>query len=203
MNDLVVDLVEKGGYWGIAFLSALENVFPPIPSELIMGLGGIEAGQGSLNIWLVILAGSIGTLFGNYFWYWVGWRYDQLQLTGFIHRHGRWLTLDTRDVERLDALFNRYGLGIIFVARFLPAIRTMISLPAGLFNMPLWKFTIATFIGSLIWNGALAAMGYWLGRRFHDIDAWLGIATWVVIGVMAAAYIWRVATWTPRGNDAS
>lgn len=201
MNDLIVRMIEQGGYWAIALLAALENIFPPIPSELIMGLGGIDAGQGHFNIWIVILAGTVGTVIGNYFWYWIGWRYDQAKLRGFIGKYGRWLTLDYGDVEKLSRLFVKYGFGIIFVARFIPAIRTMISLPAGLFDMRHSTFFLATFAGSFIWNGALAWAGYWLGSTFSEIDDYLGIITWVVVGVMAVAYVWRVARWTPRGED--
>jgi membrane protein DedA with SNARE-associated domain len=201
MNDWIVDLIEQGGYLGILFLAALENIFPPIPSELIMGLGGIDAGQGQFNLWLVILAGTVGTVIGNYFWYWLGWRFDRDQLDDFIRKHGRWFTLDRGDVAKLDRLFTHYGFGIIFVARFVPGIRTMISLPAGLFDMPHWKFFVATFAGSFIWNAAWASGGYFLGARVKEIDSYLGPLTWVVIGALLAVYLWRVLTWTPSGQQ--
>ena len=131
MTDWVLRLIDAGGYWGIGLLMVLENVFPPIPSELIMGIGGIRVGQGRMAMEWLLLAGTVGTTLGNYFWYLVGHILGFHRLKPLVDRYGRWATLEWRDVEALDRLFGKYGQIVVFVFRFLPAFRTMVSLPAG------------------------------------------------------------------------
>ncbi len=135
MTDWILHLIDAGGYWGIGFLMVLENIFPPIPSELIMGIGGIRVGQGRMEMLPLLIAGTIGTTIGNYFWYLVGAKLGIARLKPLVVRYGRWATLEWRDVEALDNIFLRYGQIVVFVFRFMPAFRTMISLPAGLFRM--------------------------------------------------------------------
>src|SRR3546814_10821000 len=117
--------------WSSDVCSSDLNVFPPIPSEVIMALGGIAAAQGRFDFWTLIAVAVVGTTLGNWVWYgigrWIGYR----RLKPFIDRHGRWLTLDWREVERLHEGFLRFGPGIVFAARFMPVARTMVSLPAG------------------------------------------------------------------------
>ena len=195
MADWVVRLIDAGGYWGIAFLMVLENVFPPIPSELIMGIGGIRVGQGRMDMIPLLVAGTIGTTIGNAFWYVLGRTVGMAGIRPFIHRHGRWLTLHWRNVEWLDRCFERHGEKIVFIFRFLPAFRTIVSLPAGLFAMSPLRFALWTAAGALIWNIILAGCGYYLGARFEEIDAWLGPITNVCVAGMAVIYVWRLATW--------
>ena len=142
MTDWVLRLIDAGGYWGIFLLMILENVFPPIPSELIMGIGGIRVGQGRMAMEWLLLAGTLGTTIGNYFWYLVGHILGFQRLKPLVGRYGRWATLEWRDVEALDHLFGKYGQVVVFVFRFLPAFRTMISLPAGLFRMGHLRFLL-------------------------------------------------------------
>jgi len=195
MTDWVVRLIDGGGYWGIFLLMVLENVFPPIPSELIMGIGGIRVGQGSMEIIPLLAAGTIGTTIGNFFWYLLGYKLGFQRLRPFIGRFGRWLTLRWRDIEWLHRCFERHGEKIVFIFRFMPVFRTIVSLPAGLFHMPAWKFALWTTGGALIWNIILVGAGYWLGVRFEKIDDWLGPITNFCVVFMVIAYVWRLATW--------
>jgi membrane protein DedA with SNARE-associated domain len=197
MNELVLSLVAKGGYWGVALLMALENVFPPIPSELIMGLAGIEAGKGNLNLWIVLLAGTIGSVAGNYVWYWVGRKVGLERLDHFVDRWGRWLTLDRKEVEKFNRLFHRHGASTIFFARMVPTIRTLISLPAGIFRMSRRKFLLWTFAGAGVWNLAFAGIGFQLGARVEEIDAWTGPISTGVIVIIVVVYVLRVIVWRP------
>ncbi|OYW84160.1 MAG: alkaline phosphatase, partial [Sphingobium sp. 32-64-5] len=114
MTDWVVNLIDAGGYWGIALLMALENIFPPIPSELIMGIGGIRVGQGRMEMLPLLLAGTVGTVAGNYFWYWLGWKLGVERLRPLVRRFGRILTLEWRDIEALNRIFTRHGEKIVF-----------------------------------------------------------------------------------------
>ena len=200
MSQWIVSLVANGGYFGIAFLMFLENVFPPIPSEIIMGLAGIEVGQGEMNFEAVILAGTIGSTLGNYAWYLLGRFYGFRRLEGFVDRWGRWLTLEWEDIQKINRLFTRHGGKIIFVFRFLPAFRTIVSLPAGLFKMGHVRFLIATFAGAMIWNIILTSAGYYLGRNFRTIDDYIGPISTAAIAAIALFYVYRVITWKPRAR---
>ncbi|WP_313391992.1 DedA family protein [Sphingobium yanoikuyae] len=221
MTDWVLRLIDAGGYWGIFLLMILENVFPPIPSELIMGIGGIRVGQGRMAMEWLLLAGTLGTTIGNYFWYLVGHILGFGRLKPLVDRFGRWATLEWRDVEALDRLFGKYGQIVVFVFRFMPAFRTMISLPAGLFRMghvrfqartdvkgrilhilnTHGRFLLFTTAGALIWNAVLAYGGFYLGRRFSgEIDKWLGPITTACVAAAVVFYLYRLATWKPRSK---
>ncbi len=198
MTDWIVNLIELGGYWGILFLMALENIFPPIPSELIMGVGGIAVARGTMSFWPLLLAGTIGSTLGNYVWFLVGDRFGYRRLQPFVTRWGRWLTMEWEDVEKASRLFRRHGQWVVFVMRFSPLLRTMISLPAGLAHMKHGRFLAFTFAGAAVWN-ALLIEG---GRQLAGITGAERIAGDVVIVLLvltAVWYLWRVVTWKPRG----
>ena len=195
MSDWVVQLIDGGGYWGIALLMVLENVFPPIPSELIMGIGGIRVGQGQMAFVPLLIAGTIGTTIGNLFWYFLGIKLGYERLRPLVERYGRWATLRWGEVEWLHRIFKRHGEKIVFCFRFMPVFRTIVSLPAGLFSMNVWKFIIWTAGGALIWNIILVGAGYLLGAHFSRIDDYLGPVANASVGIMVVAYLWRLFTW--------
>ncbi|MEE4537726.1 MAG: DedA family protein [Erythrobacter sp.] len=203
MTEFILDVIRWGGYLGIFILMALENVFPPVPSEIIMGAGGVLVARGEMTFWPLLLIGTAGTLVGNLFWYWLGRRWREAQLRYFIARYGRWLTFEWRTFVRARKTFRRYGDGIIFLFRFSPVLRTIVSLPAGLARMKLWRFCLFTFLGSLVWNGALILGGRALSgfiAQYEEIVG-LAIAAMVVLGI--GYYIYRVVTWRPdRSEDA-
>ena len=201
MTQFILDWIAWGGYLGIFLLMALENVVPPIPSEVIMGLGGMAVARGDMALAPLVLIGTAGTVAGNYFWYWLGRRIGVARFRPFVERHGRWLTLEWRDVEAIERFFRSRGEWVVFAVRFTPTFRTMISLPAGMARMRHWKFVLFTFAGSAIWNTILAAAGLYLGSRFDELQHYVGpvaIATTVLIVV---AYLWRVVTWKRRHRD--
>ena len=198
MHELIIDTIARGGYWGIALLMAIENIFPPIPSEVIMGIGGVLVARGTMEFWPLIVAGTLGSTAGNYAWYWVGDRWGYRRLAPFVARHGRWLTLDFTDIERAAGFFQRHGQWVVFALRFSPFLRTIVSLPAGLAHMNVWKFLFYTFAGAAIWNVILVEGG----RRLAPlIERYESYASWAVIGFFAlllVGYLYRVATWKPR-----
>ena len=199
MTDFILHWIVAGGYLGIFLLMALENVVPPIPSEVIMGLGGIAVARGQMDMIPLLLWGTAGTTAGNVFWYAIGRRLGYARFRPFVERHGRWLTLEWDDVERVRGFLHDHGGRVIFVFRFMPTFRTMISLPAGMAAMPIPRFLAMTFAGSIIWNGVLAGAGFYLGSRFAELDRYVGP---VGVGLTVAAlvwYAWRVVTWKPRG----
>ena len=162
MADWIIQLIEQGGYWGIALLMFIENVFPPIPSEVIMGAGGIAVARGTMTFWPLLVAGTVGSTFGNYLWFLVGDRLGYHRLEPFVRRWGRWLTVRWSDIESATAFFQRHGQWVVFAMRFSPFLRTMISLPAGLAHMKHWKFLAFTFAGAAVWNTLLIFGGKWL-----------------------------------------
>jgi membrane protein DedA with SNARE-associated domain len=186
------------GYWGVFFLMLLENVIPPIPSEAIMSIGGIAVAQGKMDFTLLVLAGTAGTVIGNLFWWEIGRRLGYQRLKPFFDRWERWLTMDWEDVEKLRSYFDRWGGPTVFVFRFMPVGRTLISIPAGLMHMPFWRFVGYTAAGSTVWNIFLVGIGYALGAGIEDVDRWVGPAVTVVVVAIAALYLWRVIRWKPR-----
>jgi len=188
------------GYFGIFLLMVLENVIPPVPSELIMSLGGIAAGQGRMDFLLLVLAGTLGCAVGNLFWWEVGRRYGYQRLEPLVRRWGRWLTIDWEDVEKLRSFFDRWGGITVFLFRFMPIGRTVISIPAGLLHMPFWRFLIYTTLGSAVWNAILVGVGYWLGTNFETIDHWIAPVVTGSIVLLVVLYLWRVLTWKPRAR---
>ncbi len=200
MTEFIVSAIARGGYFGIFLLMAIENVFPPIPSEVIMGLGGFAVARGEMEMAPLIVAGTIGTVAGNFFWYELGRRLGYQRLKPFVDRWGRWLTLEWRDVERLHRFFLSHGHWVIFVFRFLPVGRTIISLPAGMARMPRLKFALFTAAGSAIWNCILAGAGYYLGSNFQALDRYVGPAALAMTAAIIFYYGWRVVTWKPRGG---
>ncbi|NML08508.1 DedA family protein [Sphingomonas sp. G-3-2-10] len=188
------------GYLGIFLLMVLENVIPPVPSEVIMSLGGIAAGQGKMDFTLLVLVGTLGCIFGNLFWYEIGLRFGYQRLKPAVDRWGRWLTMDWEDVEKLRGFFDRWGGITVLVFRFMPIGRTVISIPAGLLQMPRWRFIVYTTIGSAIWNTMLVGVGFWLGTNFETIDHWIAPVVTAIIVAVIGLYVWRVLTWKPRSQ---
>lgn len=198
MTDFILEWIARGGYWGIVFLMALENIVPPVPSEVIMGLGGMAVARGHMTLWGLIAAGTAGTVAGNYFWYAIGRRFGYRGLKPFVDRWGRWLTVEWEDVEAITRFFHDRGGWVVFVFRFMPTFRTMVSLPAGMSAMPLGRFLLWTAAGSAIWNSALAAAGLILDQRFTELDRYVGPAAAAITVGIVLFYVYRVLTWRPR-----
>jgi membrane protein DedA with SNARE-associated domain len=198
MTEAILNLIEAWGYMGIFLLMVIENVFPPIPSEVIMSLGGIAAAQGRFDFWTLVGVAVAGTTFGNWIWYGIGRWIGYERLKPFIDRYGRWLTLDWAELEKLHAGFVRFGPGIVFIARFMPVARTMVSLPAGMVRMHQVKFLLWTAAGSTIWISALAGAGNWFARQFTNLDRIVGPIALAAIAILILVYVWRIFTWKPQ-----
>lgn len=190
-------MIEGGGAFAIAALMLLENVFPPIPSELIMPLAGFNAARGGTSLLAVILAGAAGSLAGAWMWYLVGRAYGANRLRRMIARHGRWLTMTPSELERAQQWFDRHGRSAVFFGRLCPTVRTLISVPAGLARMFMPRFILFSALGSLLWCSALALAGYWLESRYEQVSAWLNPVSTVIVIALIAVYIWRVIRWRP------
>jgi membrane protein DedA with SNARE-associated domain len=194
LNSLVEQLVEQWGYPGIFAAMVLENVIPPIPSELIMPLAGFYVGQGKLNFVLVVLAGLLGTVVGALPWYGVGRLVNEERLRHWVERHGRWLGVSPQELDQSRGWFQRHGAAVVFWGRLIPAIRTLISVPAGIELMPFGSFLIWTTAGSLIWNIALTAAGWLLGSHWDQVLLAIKPVEGVVNKLLALALL-ALLTW--------
>ena len=189
---------EKMGTLGIALLMFAENVFPPIPSELIMPLAGFSAARGERNLLMVIIAGSIGSLLGALLWYYIGQKIGAERLERWAAKHGRWLTLSPKEVEQSCAWFNRHGGKAVFIGRLMPAVRTLISVPAGIAGMPLGSFLVYSTAGTIIWTALLATAGYFLESQYDKVAHWMNPVSNVVIGLIILGYLYRVLRFRRR-----
>jgi membrane protein DedA with SNARE-associated domain len=192
VESLIVDAIRNFGALGVALLMLAENIFPPVPSEVIMPLAGFLASRGDLSFPAVVLAGTAGSVAGAFFWFWVGARIDRERLRGWVEAHGAYLAMTPKDLDRAEEWFSRRGSLSVFVGRLVPVVRTLISVPAGVAGMSPVRFGLYTLFGTAIWTGALAGGGWALGRRFQAIEEYLGIATWVVLGLVLVVYVVRV-----------
>ncbi|MCT4372052.1 DedA family protein [Yangia mangrovi] len=198
MFDWISGFVDAVGAIGIAVLMFLENVFPPIPSELIMPLGGFNAAAGREHLLAVIVAGSLGSLAGALFWYWIGRRLGTQRLKRLAARHGRWLTILPEDLDRSNDWFTRHGGSAVLIGRLIPTVRTFISVPAGVARMPMASFLAFTTVGTVSWTTVLAMAGYLLQAQYGLVAGWLDpVSTAVVVGIVGV-YVWRVATYGRR-----
>ncbi len=161
------------GYGAIFTAMVLENLFPPIPSELIMPLGGFYVQQGTLQFVPVVLAGVLGAVVGALPWYGLGRLVNEQRLEGWLQRHGRWLGISVDELKRTRIWFGRYGSAVVFWGRLAPGIRTLISVPAGVELMPLPPFLLWTTMGSLLWNLLLTVAGMALGTGYRQVETWL------------------------------
>lgn len=192
MFDWIVTTVEQTGYIGIMLLMLAENVFPPIPSEVIMPLAGFAAARGDLDIGAVVLAGTAGSLSGTLFWYWMARRVGGGRLRAWTQRHGHWLTLAPDDLDRANGWFRRHSGSAVFFGRLVPAVRTLVSVPAGVSDMPLGRFVMLSAAGTSLWTAGLTLGGYLLEGGYEAVSAWINPISNAVVAGLALWYLWRV-----------
>lgn len=198
MDDFVQTMMQSLGAFGIGLLMFLENIFPPIPSEVIMPLAGYKSATGEMSILTVIVAGSIGSLLGIVPWYYLGYLFGEKRIIWLAECYGRWITMTPEDVEAADGWFRRYGYWAVSLGRLVPTVRTLISVPAGLARMPFWLFFAVSAVGTVIWTAGLALAGYLLGQNFRSIEGYVGpVSNGIVIAVVAL-YLYRVITFKPK-----
>ena len=195
-SSIIQQIVLTIGYPGITLIMITENIFPPIPSELVMPFGGFAVGQGSMSFAGVWIASVIGSVLGALLLYYVGWWAGDSLVRGFLRRYGRLLTLSERDYDRALDFFNKYGAAVIFFGRLIPLVRSLISLPAGADHMPLPKFLLLTSLGSGIWNGVLIYAGLLLGENWHAVidfmQSYQNIVVIAFAAVAVPAVVWFI-----------
>jgi len=194
MSDWVVRLIEQSGYLGVAFLMFLETIFPPIPSEVIMPVAGMAAARGKMDFTISVISGTAGAMLGNIVWYLAARALGHDRLRPFIQRHGKWLTMNWKDVERVHHWFDDHGIALVMLGRLVPTIRSIISIPAGLLDMRFRNFVIASTIGTAVWTAILTGAGYKLQENFHEIGKVIGPLSNFVLIALVGVYVWRLFT---------
>ena len=182
-------LMQALGEWGVGLMIVLETVFPPIPSEVVLPLAGFLAKQGDMSLPLVIVTSTLGSYLGALLLYWLGFVLGR-------ERAIRWLSklplVEKEDFERASDWFDKHGTPAVFFGRFVPGVRSLISLPAGAAKMNLLKFSVATIAGSAIWNGGLVLLGYALGSQYELVEKYSSWLNYAVYAVLAGLVIWLV-----------
>jgi membrane protein DedA with SNARE-associated domain len=182
----VQDVIEQLGYVGVALLVVLENVFPPIPSEIVLPFAGFVAQQGSYSVVLMILAATVGSVIGALIMYWIAAIIGDERLHAFTRKFGKWVQIREADLTRAEEWFDRHAMSAVLVGRCVPLIRSVVSIPAGFRRMKLVPYIAYTFLGSLVWNIALVGAGAVLGENWESVGSYVEVFQWVVIALVMA-----------------
>ncbi|MEK5476637.1 DedA family protein [Paenibacillus sp. FSL R5-0407] len=185
MENWITNIMEQFGYAGILLLIALENVFPPIPSEVILTFGGFMTTYSSLTITGVVIAATVGSVLGAVILYGAGYLINVDRLEGWIDRYGRFLRLKKEDIRRADAWFDKYGYWTVLFCRMIPLIRSLISIPAGISKMKFGLFLLYTTIGTLIWNIVLVSVGAAVGGSWEKIVGFMDVYSNIAYAAIA------------------
>ena len=196
LKDLLLGIVETLGYPGLALLSLLENLVPPVPSEFVLPFAGFLVAADRLNGPLVLLSTAVGGFVGTTAFYWLGRQLGDAKVRAFIGRYGRYVLLQISDYDQALKFFQKHDVKVVFWGRFVPGIRSLISLPAGVARMPFGPFALYTLLGTALWSSALLLAGYLLGARWElvlDVVDRFELVLWAVVFALLAAWVvWRL-----------
>lgn len=199
MEGWILDVVNQFGYFGIALLIAVENIFPPIPSEVILTFGGFLTTQSSLQILWVIVSATVGSVLGAVVLYLVGRFLNRDRLERWVDgRLGKILRLKKEDIKKAERWFDRRGKLTVFFCRFIPVVRSLISIPAGMAKMPVGIFLVLTTFGTAIWNVVLVLLGAWAGSSWETIVGYIDRYSTVVVVLLIVAVVVFCALWFYR-----
>ncbi|MCT7949615.1 DedA family protein [Ancylothrix sp. C2] len=192
MEQWITETMTTLGYFGIGLLMFLENLFPPIPSELIMPLAGFTIFQKQMEFLPAILAGVVGTVLGALPWYYAGKLLGEHRLEQLADKYGKWISVSAKDIQKANNWFNRHGKKAVFFGRLVPGVRTLISIPAGINGMALFPFLLYSTIGTIIWVSLLTIAGYYLAslnKDYHLVDEYLGPVSKIVAAILVIGFI--------------
>ena len=196
MEQIIINIMEQVGYLGVFLLIAIENIFPPIPSEVILVFGGFMTTYTTLNIPIMILAATLGSLLGAIVLYYIGKIFNKERLKKIISgKIGKVLRLKASDIEKADKWFDTKGNKTVFFCRFIPIVRSLISIPAGMSEMPMQKFLIYTILGSLIWNTVLIVVGSIVGDKWETIVGYLDNFSNVILIILVIIFVVAMYYW--------
>ena len=189
----VQDIIEQLGYVGVALLVVAENVFPPIPSEIVLPFAGFVAQRGSESVVIMILAATIGSVVGALIMYWIAAVIGDERLHAFTRKFGKWVQIREADLTRAEEWFDRHATSAVLIGRCVPLIRSVVSIPAGFRRMKLVPYIAYTFLGSLVWNILLIGAGALLGdnwERVGDVMSPIQKLVELTVVVAVAVFAW-------------
>ena len=190
MEQTIISLMEQFGYFGVFLLIALENIFPPIPSEVILTFGGFMTTYTSLNVPLVIVFATLGSLLGALVLYFIGKILNKERLIKIVNgKIGKVLRLKASDIEKADKWFDTKGQLTVFFCRFIPIVRSLISIPAGMSEMPMKKFLLYTIAGSAIWNTVLVVLGSIMGDNWNSIVSFMDNYSYIALIILVILFV--------------
>ena len=196
MEQIIINIMEQVGYLGVFLLIAIENIFPPIPSEVILVFGGFMTTYTSLNIPIMILAATFGSLLGAIVLYYIGKIFNKERLKRIVNgKIGKVLRLKASDIEKADKWFDTKGNKTVFFCRFIPIVRSLISIPAGMSEMPMQKFLLYTISGSLIWNAVLIIVGSIVGDKWETIVGYLDNFSNIILIILVIIFVVVIIYW--------
>lgn len=196
MEQIIINIMEQVGYLGVFLLIAIENIFPPIPSEVILVFGGFMTTYTSLNIPIMILAATLGSLLGAIVLYYIGKIFNKERLKRIVNgKIGKVLRLKASDIEKADKWFDTKGNKTVFFCRFIPIVRSLISIPAGMSEMPMQKFLLYTISGSLIWNTVLIIVGSIVGDKWETIVGYLDNFSHIILIILVIIFVVAMYYW--------
>ena len=201
MTRWILDFISATGYSGIVLLMFVENIFPPIPSEFIMPLAGFLVSENEFSFFAVVLAGTLGSVFGALPLYYTGAKIGGERLKKFADRHGRWFAFSSSDIERANLWFDKYGRLAVFICRIVPGIRSIISIPAGINRMNIFSFLFFTTAGSAVWSLFLTGAGFILKNNFQDVEKFLDPLVYFILIIICVLYIIRVIRYKDHKNS--
>jgi len=188
----VQDIIERLGAVGVALLVILENVFPPIPSEIVLPFAGFVAQRGDGSVVVMIVAATVGAVIGALILYYVAALIGPVRLGVFIAKFGKWFGVKPADLTRAEQWFDRHAVAAVLLGRCVPLIRSVVSVPAGFRRMPLVPFIAYTALGSAVWNTALIGAGAVLGNQWENVEPYVAILQWLVLAAIAVFLTWFV-----------
>ena len=188
----VQDIIERLGAVGVALLVILENVFPPIPSEIVLPFAGFVAQRGDGSVVVMIVAATVGAVIGALILYYVAALIGPVRLGVFIAKFGKWFGVKPADLIRAEQWFDRHAVAAVLLGRCVPLIRSVVSVPAGFRRMPLVPFITYTALGSAVWNTALIGAGAVLGNQWENVEPYVAILQWLVLAAIALFLTWFV-----------
>ncbi|MBC1288111.1 DedA family protein [Listeria welshimeri] len=189
METWITSIMADFGYIGIFLLIMVENLFPPIPSEIILTFGGFMTTVSSLNVVMVIIVATLGSVVGAILLYKVASYFGKERLTKIVLKYGRILRLKESDIERAESFFMKYGSWAVFLCRMIPLIRSLISIPAGMTKMKMSRFLVLTTAGSLLWNTVLIGLGALLGESWNEIVVFMDSFSTIIYSIIAGLLI--------------
>jgi membrane protein DedA with SNARE-associated domain len=192
LSHLIIQLIQSTGYVGVFILMTLESALLPIPSEVTMPFAGFLAHSGQLNFWLLVITGTLGNVVGSLIAYALGYFLEESLIVHLIERYGKFILVSKKEYLHAVRWFAKYGNPIAFFSRLLPAVRTFISLPAGLSEMSLGQFIFYTFLGSALWSTFLTWIGFYLGSKWNSIHPYFQKFQVVIVVLCIIGVLWYI-----------